>query len=513
LNISTLLSNSARSFGARPAICIGDKITHTYAQLYGRSARLAAGLQLSVQLKPGDRVALVMSNCPAYLEVLFAIWHAGLAAVPINAKLHAREVAVILDDCKPSLCFVTRDLANVASMAAADAGCVKRIVCVDDSEYEALMHDPSAAETRSRDDLAWLFYTSGTTGRPKGAMLSHLNLQLMAWSYLCDFDLLTENDSLLHLGPQSHAAGLLALSHVAKASLHILPESGAFDPREIASIIDRAQGVTFFAAPTMLRRLVENTEIVQCRVEHVRTILGGAAPFFADDVKRILNTFGPRFTNGYGQGECPCTISAMPKRLYSLELDDQHLVSVGIARTGVEIQIVDSEGRAVAPGEIGEILVRSDIVMRGYWQNPQASERTLAGGWLHTGDLGVMDDLGYLWLKDRSKDLIISGGSNIYPREVEDVLLLDSSVAEASVVGEPDPEWGESVVAFIVSRQGYCPTSAQLDRLCLDNLARFKRPKRYLFVDELPKNSTGKVLKTELRARILRSTPTDGSGV
>ncbi len=513
MNISGLLSNAARSFGDRPAICVGDQITHTYAQLHARSARLATGLISREHLQPGDRVALVMSNRPNYLETLFAIWRAGLVAVPINAKLHSREVAVILDDCQPSLCFVTGDLANAVSAAATDAGCVKRIVCVDDPEYEAIMLDPSAAATCSRDDLAWLFYTSGTTGRPKGAMLSHLNLQLMAWSYLCDFDLLTENDSLLHLGPQSHAAGLLALSHVAKASLHILPESGAFDPSEIASIVDRAQGVTFFAAPTMLRRLVESTEIARCRVDHVRSILGGAAPFFADDVKRILNTFGPRFTNGYGQGECPCTIAAMPKRLYSLALDDQHLISVGIARTGVEIQIVDSADRPLPPGETGEILVRSDIVMRGYWQNPQASERTLAGGWLHTGDVGVMDDRGYLWLKDRSKDLIISGGSNIYPREVEDVLLLDPTVAEVSVVGEPDPEWGESIVAFIVPKHGHRPTSAQLDRVCLDNLARFKRPKRYVFVDELPKNSTGKVLKTELRAQILRSMGTDGRGV
>jgi acyl-CoA synthetase (AMP-forming)/AMP-acid ligase II len=195
----------------------------------------------------------------------------------------------------------------------------------------------------------------------------------------------------------------------------------------------------------------------------------------------------------------------MPKRLYSLELDDQLLVSVGIARTGVEIKVVDSQESVMHPGETGEILVRSDIVMRGYWQNPQATERALGGGRLHTGDLGSMDERGFLWLKDRSKDLIISGGSNIYPREVEDVLLLDSTVSEVSVIGEPDPEWGESVVAFIVPKYGCVPTAAQLDRLCLDSLARFKRPKRYVFVDRLPRNSTGKVLKTELRAQLSNS--------
>jgi long-chain acyl-CoA synthetase len=236
----------------------------------------------------------------------------------------------------------------------------------------------------------------------------------------------------------------------------------------------------------------------------VRSILGGAAPFYAEDVRRSLATFGPRFTNGYGQGECPCTISAMPKRLYAGDLDEQRLTSVGIARTGVEVRVVGAQGNELQPGERGEIVVRSDIVMRGYWGNPAASEQALSGGWLHTGDVGMMDASGFLSLMDRSKDLIISGGSNIYPREVEDVLLGEADILEVSVVGEYDPEWGESVVAFIVPRVGKTPTTEQLDQHCLANLARFKRPKRYEFVDALPRNSTGKVLKTELRKRVAR---------
>ena len=501
MNIASLLHNAARSFGDRPAMSVGDEMTHTYARLQMRAVRLAAGLRTRISLQPGDRVALVMSNGPAYMEVLFAIWHAGLVAVPINAKLHAREVAFILDDCRASLCFVTEEVAENIGKAAADVEGVKRVVCVNGAEYEALAADPAPLAHCSRDDLAWLFYTSGTTGRPKGAMLSHQNLQLMAWSYLCDFDALTERDSMLHLGPQSHAAGLLALSHIAKASHNILPASGTFDPSEIASIVDHSPGISFFAAPTMLRRLVDSPSIAACRIDNIRSILGGAAPFYADDIRRALVTFGPRFSNGYGQGECPCTITAMPKRLYAADLDDQLLTSVGIARTGVEVRIADSQDNEVEPGSVGEIIVRSDIVMRGYWNNAEATERALAGGWLHTGDLGAMDARGYLTLKDRSKDLIISGGSNIYPREVEDVLLTHPLVAEVSVIGEPDEEWGESVVAFVVPRGGETPAIDHLDRLCLENLARFKRPKRYVFIAELPRNSTGKVLKTALRLR------------
>ncbi|MDB6105825.1 MAG: AMP-dependent synthetase [Gammaproteobacteria bacterium] len=502
MNVVTLLLNAARTFGECPAIRVGDRQTHTYQQLQDRVVRLSAALRDRLSLKTGDRVALVMSNRPAYLEILFAIWHAGLVAVPVNAKLHPKEVAFILQDCGAVACFVTEDVADGIARHAAGSDCLRQVICVDHSEYAGLSAEPVTAAVSDRDDLAWLFYTSGTTGRPKGAMLSHLNLQLMCWSYLCDFDLLTEQDSMLHLGPQSHGAGLLALAHVAKGSQHVLPDSGSFDPGEVASIVDRTPNVTFFAAPTMLHRLVDHAGISRCHVENIRSILGGGAPFYANDVRRVLATFGARFTNGYGQGECPCTITAMPKRLYCAAWDDELLVSVGIPRTGVEVRVIDSANEELPDGQVGEIAVRSDIVMRGYWRNASATAAALETGWLRTGDLGSRNERGFFWLKDRSKDLIISGGSNIYPREVEDVLLMSDAVAEVAVVGETDPDWGESAVAFVVLRDGHTSTAADLDRLCLENLARFKRPKRYEFLTALPRNSTGKIQKTELRARL-----------
>ena len=423
MNLAALLHNAARSFGDRPAISVGDELKFTYRQMQSRVVKLAAGLRALEGVSAGDRIGLVMSNRAEYLEILFAVWHAGLVAVPINAKLHHREVSFILDDCGVVAVLVSEDLAEGVTNASAAVGGVRHVVCVDRPDYLTLMREPMRQAAAVRDDLAWIFYTSGTTGRPKGATLSHGNLQLMAWSYLCDFDYLTDRDCLIHLGPQSHAAGLLALTHVAKASNNVLPASRAFEPSELASLIDHYENVSFFAAPTMLRRLFKSSDVAKCKIDHIRSILSGAAPIHAQDVRQALALFGPRLSNGYGQGECPCTISAMPKHFYTADLDDDRLTSVGIARTGVEIRVVDDENRDVSSSQAGEIIVRSDIVMRGYWNQPEATARALAGGWLRTGDLGVFGDDGLLWLKDRSKDLIISGGSNIYPREVEDVLL------------------------------------------------------------------------------------------
>lgn len=499
MNTSALLRNAALVFGDRPAMSVGDEIHFTYGQLRERAARLGGALRTIYGLTPGARVLLAMSNRPVYLEVLFAAWEAGLVVVPVNAKLHPREMAYIADNCQAALCVATDELAGGVEMALRDAALSTPVVCVDHSDYERLFRSEALPSIDSEpSDLAWIFYTSGTTGKPKGAMLSHLNLQLMSWSFLADMDSVNEKDSMLHLGPLSHASGLLALPGVAKAAHHVLPPSGGFDTAEIARLIDHYDSLSFFAAPTMARRLLDCPHIAACNLDHLRTILGGAAPFYRADVKRIIETFPGRFTNGYGQGECPATITGTPKSLYS-NLEFEQLDSVGIARSGVEMKIVGEDGKSVRPGEVGEIIVRSPIVMQGYWNNEVATRSALKNGWLYTGDLGTMDARGLLYLKDRSKDLIISGGSNIYPREVEDVLLLHPDVVEAAVIGEADPEWGESVVACIVAKPGVTIDQEELDRLCLENMARFKRPKRYVFVDAFPRNATGKILKTTLR--------------
>ncbi|MBC7735619.1 MAG: AMP-binding protein [Bacteriovorax sp.] len=509
MNIAQLLAAAATTFPNRPAVSVGRHTLHSYSELQARVARLSAGLLGLAGTPRGSRVVLFMGNCPEYVEVLFALWHAGLCAVPINAKLHAREAAFILQNCDAALCLSTHETARHAATALDYCGHHLTHITVGSAAYEQLLDSAGAAQhSAHRDDLAWVFYTSGTTGRPKGAMLSHGNLHAMAQAYLCDVDALDETDALLHIGPQSHAAGLFCLAHIAKGGNQVLPASRGFDVAEMVGLINHYPKVTIFLAPTLLRRVLASPELAHLNVSHLRTVLCGAAPVYAEDVRAALAAFGLRLWNGYGQGESPCTITAMPKHLYRDDGSAGHaerLVSVGVARTGVEVRVADGAGNPLSPGEVGEILVRGDVVMSGYLNDPSATAAALQDGWLHTGDLGTFDERGFLFLKDRSKDLIISGGSNIYPREVEEVLLRCPAVEEAAVVGAPDPDWGESVVAFISVRAGMQVTSDELDELCVAHMARYKRPRRYTFIDALPKNHYGKVLKTELRALTRRN--------
>lgn len=252
----------------------------------------------------------------------------------------------------------------------------------------------------------------------------------------------------------------------------------------------------------MVHRLVHAPQIAAADTRNLKTIVYGGGPMYVADLEHAMQVLGPKLAQIYGQGEAPMTITGMDKAMH---VDDGHprhrerLGSAGIARTDVEVRVVDENDRPLPPGEIGEVVCRGEIVMAGYWRNPEATAQALRGGWLHTGDVGSFDADGFLTLKDRSKDMIISGGSNIYPREVEEVLLRHPGVSEVSVVGRPHPDWGEEVIAFVVGRDGAGLTADHLDALCLDHIARFKRPKQYRFVAALPKNNYGKVLKTELR--------------
>jgi long-chain acyl-CoA synthetase len=507
MTLPSLLFTTARCFPDLPAVSVGDRRVYTYGEYGSLAARLAGGLIRFAGLAPGDRVALAMSNTPEFLAVLFAVWRAGLVAVPVNARLHPREIAQVVHDCGARVCLATPDLAGpLAALLAPEVGLFvdgeadwRRLACAE----------PAGAVDRRPEDPAWIFYTSGTTGRPKGAVLTCRSLLAMALGYLADVDRPRAGDAFLHLSAQSHATGLFGLSHVAVAAHHVLPASGGFDPGELADLVDRYVGVTLFVPPTGLRRLLRAPAFARAPVDHLRSVLLGAAPVHVSDVKAGYARFGPRLWNGYGQGESPCTITALSKDLLAAAAeagDEGRLASVGVARTGVEVAIVDPDDRPVPPGELGEVVVRGETVMAGYWNAPEATGEVLRGGWLHTGDVGALDERGFLTLRDRSKDVIISGGLNIYPREVEDVLLEDPDVAEVAVVGVPDAEWGESPVAVVVPVPGAVPDVARLERRCLERIARFKRPRHWRVVDALPKNAAGKVLKRQLRDRYAAET-------
>ena len=495
MNIALWLERSARSHPTWPAAATGTRVVATYAQLAERAARLAGALREQFGLKVGDRVAIVAKNSHHYLELLYGIWHGGLVAVPANAKLHGAELGYILEQSGARVCFASKGLdAGIAPHAPKS---LEHLIAIASTGYDALFAaDPMVLVPRAPADLAWLFYTSGTTGRPKGAMLTHDNLLAASLAYGSEVDPVTPGDAILHAAPMSHGSGVYVMQHVARLGVQVIPESGGFEPDEIAALFNHWPRLSMFAAPTMIKRMVECP--ANLNAEHIRTLIWGGAPMYVEDALAALDRFGPRLAQIYGQGEAPMTISTLSKQDIADRADPrwrERLGSAGKPYSSVEVRIADAQDLPVKQGQPGEILCRG-VIMSGYWQNPEATKASLRGGWLHTGDVGVFDEEGYLHLKDRSKDMIISGGSNIYPREVEEVLLMSGKVREASVIGRPDREWGEVVVAYVVGEAG----APELDALCLSHIARFKRPKDYVFVDALPKNNYGKILKTELRA-------------
>ena len=503
MNLVQLLVRAARVHPDRIALLHGQTPLLDYRGLADRAARLAGTLRGELALRPGDRVALVMSNHPDVLSVLQGAWWAGLAVVPVNARLHPREVEFILRDAEASVLFTTADLADALRPAAAAVPSVRTVVVAGSADCEAAFGSPARApEDRALDDLAWLFYTSGTTGRPKGVMQTHRNLYAMTACYFVDVDEVAAEDAMVYAAPMSHGAGLYHLPFVARAARHVVPASGGFDAAELVALSRSVGRLCLFAAPTIVNRLVDHIASTGAPSDGFKTLVYGGGPMYAADIRRALSVMGSRFVQIYGQGESPMTITALA---HSQLADRSHprwaerIASVGVAQTLVEVRVVDAAGRPLPAGEIGEVVVRGETVMAGYWRNPAATASTLRDGWLWTGDMGVLDGDGFLTLKDRSKDVIISGGSNIYPREVEEVLLRHPAVREVSVVGMPDADWGEAVVAFVVADGA---TEAELDALCLQHIARFKRPKSYRFVDSLPKNNYGKVLKTALRERL-----------
>ncbi len=463
MSLAHLLARQARTSPDTLALFNGTEPWATHAQWAQRSAALAQRLS-AAGLQPGDRVVLFMRNHPRYLELLWGAWWAGLAVVPVNAKLHPAEVEWIIDNAQARWAFVTSDVAPRA-LAGLD-----RQIDIESPEADALLAPlPAGALPDPHDsapgDMAWLFYTSGTTGRPKGVMLTHRNLMTMGLCYFVDVDPVDRGDAIVYAAPLSHGCGLYAIPHLMAGARHVVPASGGVEPAELFALGQALGPLSTFAAPTIVKRLVDHAEAHGLgpadAARAFKTIVYGGAPMYLADIRRALRVMGPRFVQIYGQGETPMVGTALSRRHIADAAHPDHaarLASVGVRE-----------------------------------------------GWLWTGDLGSMDAHGFLTLKDRSKDLLISGGSNIYPREVEEVLLTAPGVAEVAVVGAPDPEWGEVVVAFVVAAPGQAGDAAALDAHCLARIARFKRPKRYVFVDALPKNHYGKVLKTELRQRAAQS--------
>lgn len=507
MNTATLLTQAARTYPDQIAVRCGDRAVD-YATFAGRSARLGQALR-GFGLHTGDRVGIVQRNGVELLETVYGALMAGLVVVPVNMRLHPREIAFIGRDSGWRALVHTAEfnsgLDSVVDEMPELSVRISTGPTHGELDYEQLMKETSplpAPVDLYPEAVAWLFYTSGTTGRPKGVIWTHRTVHNLVLSYLADVYSIQSPDVVLHAAPLSHGSGTVSLAAIARGAQNVILHTQSFEPDTVFSLIE-AHGVTniAFLAPTQIVKLLDEFTPGRYDLGSLRCVLYGGAPMYTDHLRQALEMFGPVFVQIFGQGESPLTISYLSVLEHVRWWQEGHerLSSAGIARTGIEIRIGDADDNPVPPGEIGEILCRGEIVMPGYWRNPEATAETLRGGWLHTGDVGKIDERGYLYVLDRSKDMVVSGGNNIYPREVEEVLLTHPAVAECAVIGIPDDYWGEAVHAIICLEDGHSATAEGLVAHCLANMASYKKPRSFEFRDALPKNAYGKVMKRELR--------------
>jgi long-chain acyl-CoA synthetase len=525
MNLGRLVVESARRFPERIAVSWGDRVT-TYADLDRRTNALAHGLR-ALGVQKGDRVAVLMRNRPELIETMFACFKAGFCLVPLNSRFTAPEVAfhvqdaaaaAIVTDGDGSLVVQSAGLADLTTVVAGERTPAPQptpgfadlpgVAGVVGFEEVVAAGDPADVDVATdRDDLAWLFYTSGTTGRPKGAMLSHGVLGFVTAAWLADVTPLHQQDVTLHAAPLSHGAGFHAIASLARGAHQLLPDATRFDPAAILDLLARARVTNTWLVPTQIVMLLDELAGRRPDLPQLRHLVYGGAPFAPADLRQALETFGPVLVQIYGQGETPMTatwLSAGDHADLARGGHPERLSSAGVARIGMDVRILDDHEAPVDEGEVGEVCVRGNAVMLGYWERPDATAETLRNGWLHTGDLGRIDREGYLYLLDRAKDLIITGGSNVYAVEVEAVLADHPDVHEVAVIGVADRTWGEQVVAIVVPRETVDPSELESVLLahCAERLAGYKRPRRVVLRDALPRNAYGKVLKRDLRAEL-----------
>jgi acyl-CoA synthetase (AMP-forming)/AMP-acid ligase II len=514
MNIGSVLNQAAKASPEHIAIIHGE-LRRTYREFNARANQLAAQLR-KAGLKKGDRVAILQRNCPELLETMFATFKTGAITVPMNARLHPKEASYILQDSGAKVVVFTDDFAAALETIRGELRDITTFICIGKAPTWAHSYEPFIAdggtddndEDCSKDDLAWLFYTSGTTGKPKGAMDSHGNLQFMTDHYPLEVYQLKPDDIVMHPGPLTHGSGLWALPITAGAGTHLIPTAASFDPDHIFEQIEKHRVTKIaFIAPTMITMLLNAPNIDKYDLSSLRFLGYGGSPMYVEDLKRAVKQWGPVLCQIYGQGETPMTITMLTPEDHRLAAEtpalENRLASAGRIRKDIQIAILDENDQELGDEGIGEISLRGDCVMQGYWNKKDATEEAFKNGWYHTGDLGKRDSDGFYYLLDRKKELIITGGANVYPREVEEVLLLHPGVLEVAVIGVPDRLWGESVMAVVRPRPGMKPQESALLNLCRDHLSGYKKPRFIRFQDDLPKSGYGKILKRELKAAIV----------
>jgi long-chain acyl-CoA synthetase len=508
MNVGRFLAHAAERDSAGAGFVWGNEVV-SYGEANARSDSLAGALR-RFGLGPGERVGVLMHNCPQLLEGMFATWKAGGCVVPLNARFQREELVYHLADPRARAVIFGEEYREMVAAVRDRVPTVERFICVGEPlpgqvAYDELVTEnpgPAGDTGAADDDLAWLFYTSGTTGRPKGAMLTHGVLTFVSVSWVADLMPLQPEDVGLHAAPLTHGAGFHALALTMKGATQVLLRPPHFDPENFCATVERHRVTNAWLVPTQIKMLLNYQELEKWDLSSLRWIVYGGSPMYVEDLKEALRRIGPVFVQIFGQGETPMTATYLRREDHVLMgAAAARLASCGRARSGLEVRVVDERDRELPRGQGGQICVRGASVMKGYWERPEATAETLRGGWLHTGDVGYMDNQGYVYILDRTKDMIISGGANVYPREVEEVLIQHPAVSEACVVGVPHQIWGEAVKALVVLRPGETVTEEELTRFVGERLADYKKPKSVEFTGELPKNAYGKVLRRELKAR------------
>ena len=489
-NLASLLDDSARERAQRTAIRLDD--TEISYEELNHGAAQVAGLLKAKGLNPGDRVGIMLPNVPQFALAYFGVLRAGGIVVPMNTQLKGREVSFYLSDPDAHLLFAWHEVAEAAEQGAKETGA--EVITVKPGEFEKLIAESEAEDElveRAGDDTAVILYTSGTTGKPKGAELTHDNLfeNARVSRGLAEAD---EDSIVLGALPLFHCFGQtcgLNATLLAGGCISMIPR---FDPGKALEIIERDKVTVFQGVPTMFTAMLHFDGREEIDTSSLRLCMSGGAAMPVEVMQGFEDAFDCQVLEGYGLSEtAPVASFNHPDR-------ERKPGSIGTAIEGVEIRILDDDGKEVDQGEIGELAIRGHNVMKGYWKNPEATEESIVDGWFHTGDLGKVDEDGYFFIVDRKKQMIIRGGYNVYPREIEEVLYEHPAVQEAAVLGIPDEKMGEEIGAAVVLKQGQEVDEEELKAFIKAEVASYKYPRRIWFVDELPKTATGKIIKREI---------------
>lgn len=507
MDLGIYLKRAAMWFPDRTAI-VYEGHRFTYRQFNERVNRLANAL-LELGLKKGDRVALLSPNCHHLVEGDYACYKAGLVRVPLNARLSIPELIYMLNNSESSVLILGPEYVEEIGRSRNEIKTVKHYISILQKtssmvDYEDLLSKASSGEVNvevEAGDLCSLNYTSGTGGILKAAMGSHRNWICVAKKFLLNPDMEIQKDSVMcHVAPITHFSGTMILPFIMRGGCNLILRG--FDVKLLLETIQKEKVTHLIAVPTLLNFVMAYPDLKTYDLSSIKTILYGASPMPVERIKQALEIFGAVLIQGYGSTETANGITYLSKEDHMFEGDPKklrRLASAGLPSPECEVRVVNEEGEDVKPGEVGEIIERGDDSMLGYWKAPELTAETLKDGWVYTRDMATVDEDGYVYIVDRKSDMIISGGFNIYPSEVENVLYTHPAVFEAAVVAVPDQLWGESVKAVVVLREGMKATEEELIELCKKHLASYKKPKSVEFVKELPKNPYGKILRRKVK--------------